>query len=76
MRNDKSRTYVRDDEGNEYWVPSELILKNMHITSQNGVEDMITLGDLQEYAILRNLHLRYMKKQIYVSLSIINKKKQ
>lgn len=43
------------------------VLKNMHITSQSGVDDMITLGDLQEYAILRNLHLRYMKKQIYVS---------
>lgn len=68
LRNDKSRTYVRDDEGSEFWVPSELLLKNMHITSQNGVDDMITLGDLQEYAILRNLHLRYMKKHIYVSI--------
>ena len=68
IRNEKNKTLVRDDEGKETWVPTELVLKNMHITSQNGVEDMITLGDLQEYAILRNLYLRYMNKQIYVRL--------
>ncbi|KAJ6646193.1 Myosin-VIIa, partial [Pseudolycoriella hygida] len=65
LRTEKNKILVRDDEGKEYWIQSDQVLKNMHITSQSGVDDMITLGDLQEYAILRNLHLRYMKKQIY-----------
>ena len=67
LRTDKGKSLIRDDDGQEYWVQSKDILKGMHITSQNGVEDMITLGDLQEFAILRNLHIRYLNKQIYVS---------
>ncbi|XP_055375629.1 myosin-VIIa-like, partial [Condylostylus longicornis] len=65
LRTDKNRTLIKDDEGNEVWIASSDIIKGMHVTSQNGVEDMITLGDLQEFAILRNLHIRYKNKKIY-----------
>lgn len=49
-------------------IPVDQILKPMHTSSVIGVEDMINLGDLQEYAILRNLHARYNKNLIYVSV--------
>lgn len=65
IRTDKEKTFICDDEGRQFWIPSTQILKAMHLSSQNGVEDMITLGDLQEYAILRNLYIRYKNKQIY-----------
>ena len=40
----------------------------MHISSVEGVNDMILLGDLKESAILHNLHMRYKEDKIYVSL--------
>ena len=67
IRTEKSHTIICDDKGKQLKVPSGEIVKAMHITSQNGVDDMITLGDLQEYAILRNLEMRYEQQKIYVS---------
>lgn len=60
------RIKVKGDDDEEYYVSHQQIYKNMHVTSIKGVEDMIALGDLQEYAILRNLQIRYRAKQIYV----------
>ncbi|MGH0121067.1 UNVERIFIED_CONTAM: hypothetical protein FKN15_069270 [Acipenser sinensis] len=38
----------------------------MHQTSVEGVEDMSTLTELHEAAIMHNLHLRYRQDKIYV----------
>jgi Myosin heavy chain len=54
----------------ETTVSANLVLKPMHATSVRGVEDMITLADLQEYTILRNLHCRYKQGFIYVCRNI------
>ncbi|ALC40097.1 CG15831 [Drosophila busckii] len=65
VRTEKSQTLVCDDAKKQFWVPASDVLKAMHLTSHQDVEDMITLGDLQEYTILRNLQTRYAKKLIY-----------
>ena len=51
----------------EKWVEDSAILGKLNIGIINHVDDMITLNDLQERSILRNLHLRYKEDKIYVS---------
>lgn len=64
------RIRVRDDDNQEQWLPPERRIKAMHATSVHGVEDMISLGDLHEAGILRNLLIRYSENLIYVSLDL------
>lgn len=61
------RIQVKDDDGVEQWLPPERRIKAMHASSVQGVEDMISLGDLHEAGILRNLLIRYNDNLIYVS---------
>lgn len=64
---DTGQIQLVDDEGEEHWVSSKNAgkVKSMHLTSVEGVEDMIHLGDLHEAGILHNLLLRYNSKLIY-----------
>ncbi|XP_046447605.1 myosin-VIIa-like isoform X1 [Daphnia pulex] len=59
------RIQVVDDDGKEQWLTPERRIKAMHPTSIQGVQDMISLGDLHEAGILRNLHIRYNESIIY-----------
>lgn len=43
----------------------------MHPSSIEGVEDMSTLAELHEAAIMHNLFLRYQKDYIYVRHSTV-----
>lgn len=61
---------VRDHDGNKFTTSVQNVLKPLHSTSIEGVEDMITLGELQEYTILHNLHMRYANQLIYVSICL------
>ncbi|CAL1540128.1 unnamed protein product [Lymnaea stagnalis] len=65
VTSDSGRIRLVDDDGQEHWVDGSQVLRHMHITSVDGVEDMISLGDLNESGILRNLFIRYMDHQIY-----------
>ncbi|KAL8588843.1 Unconventional myosin-VIIa [Nucella lapillus] len=62
---DSGRIKVVDDDGREHWVEGKKNMRHMHATSVDGVEDMISLGDLNESGILRNLFIRYMDHIIY-----------
>ncbi|KAL3848316.1 hypothetical protein ACJMK2_019184 [Sinanodonta woodiana] len=62
---ESGRLRIQDDDGREHWVDKSLQMRHMHISSVQGVEDMIMLGDLHEAGILRNLFIRYKDNLIY-----------
>uniref|UniRef100_A0A336MBZ1 CSON013421 protein n=1 Tax=Culicoides sonorensis TaxID=179676 RepID=A0A336MBZ1_CULSO len=65
----KGLMLVKDDDKKEHWIKQNLVIKPLHQSSLNTVDDMITLGDLDDFSILRNLHLRYQMKKIYTYTS-------
>lgn len=46
LQTESGRTKVVDDDGRELWVDSKRQVRRMHPTSIEGVEDMISLGEL------------------------------
>ena len=60
------RVQVLDDNGEEHWFDvARANIKRMHPDCVNGEDDMVRLGELDGPPILRNLHKRYLKNQVY-----------
>uniref|UniRef100_A0A8C5R427 Uncharacterized protein n=1 Tax=Leptobrachium leishanense TaxID=445787 RepID=A0A8C5R427_9ANUR len=57
-------SYSRSSVSRDHVLP-------MHQSSRDGVEDMALLSDLHEASIMLNLHMRYMKDQIYTNIGSI-----
>uniref|UniRef100_A0A8C9V0E6 Unconventional myosin-X-like n=1 Tax=Scleropages formosus TaxID=113540 RepID=A0A8C9V0E6_SCLFO len=64
------RSLVLSSDYGEVSVNREKVYP-MHQTSVDGVEDMSTLAELHEAAIMHNLHLRYQKDCIYTNIGSI-----
>uniref|UniRef100_A0A8C4XV09 Myosin VIIB n=1 Tax=Falco tinnunculus TaxID=100819 RepID=A0A8C4XV09_FALTI len=66
---DSGRILLEDDEGKEHWITARNmhLVRLMHPSSVQGVEDMIRLGDLHEAGMVHNLLIRHQEHKIYVS---------
>uniref|UniRef100_A0A3B3XUK1 Myosin X, like 3 n=1 Tax=Poecilia mexicana TaxID=48701 RepID=A0A3B3XUK1_9TELE len=66
---------LTSDYGKVICLPREELNRDtvypMHPSSINGVEDMSTLAELHEAAIMHNLFLRYQKDNIYTNIGSI-----
>ena len=69
MSSENGIVLLRDEDGREVKISQGRSKKpvpiHMHVSSINGCEDMIELGDLNEAGILRNLTERYKRDLIY-----------
>ncbi|KAF6720455.1 Unconventional myosin-VIIa [Oryzias melastigma] len=65
--------FLVDDNGKEQRLSTEdeASLKIMHPTSVEGVDDMISLGDMTEAGLLRNLLLRHQRGLIYTYIGSV-----
>lgn len=65
LASDGRQIKVLTDEDKEMNLMPGRRIRSMHPSSVKGVEDMISLGDLHEAGILRNLLIRYRDNLIY-----------
>nr|XP_020822854.1 unconventional myosin-VIIb isoform X1 [Phascolarctos cinereus] len=68
-----NKVLVEDDEGKECWIEAQdfKCLQLMNLSSAQGVEDMILLGDLNEASMVHNILIRYQKHKIYTYIGTI-----
>ncbi|XP_064313327.1 unconventional myosin-VIIb [Phalacrocorax carbo] len=64
---ESGRILLEDDEGKEHWITARNMhmVRLMHPSSVQGVEDMIRLGDLHEAGMVHNLLIRHQEHKIY-----------
>uniref|UniRef100_A0A673CJJ0 Myosin X, like 1 n=1 Tax=Sphaeramia orbicularis TaxID=375764 RepID=A0A673CJJ0_9TELE len=68
---DDSALVLTTDYGKVRRLPRLTMVYAMHPSSVHGVEDMSTLAELHEAAIMHNLFLRYQQNNIYTNIGSI-----